>query len=120
VAALDLAAHDYARAAGRYRRACELAPHYGEGRLGAGVALALAADVTPDPWQSRALRLQAIAEFAMVDSVDLEYPMALFDRALLLHATDRPGEAAFYAARYFALDRAGAHAGALRRALAER
>jgi len=118
VAALDLAAHDYARAARRYRRACEMAPHYGEGRLGAGVALALDADRTPEPWQSRALRLQAIAQFAMVDSSDAEYMPALYDRALVLHDVGRQGEAAFYAGRYVARDGGSAWTAALRQGLA--
>jgi hypothetical protein len=102
--ALDLVAHDYPRAAVRYRHACELAPHYGEGRLGAGVALALEADRTAETWRSRALRLQAIAQFAMVDSGDVEYAAALYDRVRTLRETDRTREAAFYAARYRAVD----------------
>lgn len=104
LAVLDLVRHDYGHAAARYRRACELAPHYGEGRLGAGVALALEADRTPEPWQSRALRLQAIAQLAMVDSVDAEYPYALYDRALVLADAGHVREAAFWSARYRALD----------------
>lgn len=107
LAAFDVLAHDYARAAQRYRRACEAAPRYGEARLGAGVALALEANRTPEPWQSRALRLQAIAEFAMVDSVLAEYPIALYDRALLLRDVDRHAEAAYYASRYLARESSG-------------
>lgn len=118
LAALDMATHDYARAAGRYRRACELAPHYGEARLGAGVALALVADNTPEFWPSRALRLQAVAQFAMVDSVDTEYPLALYDRALVLADVGRTREGAFYAARYLAREPDGPHADALRTAFA--
>lgn len=104
LAALDLVAHDYSRAAAHYRRACEAAPRYGEARLGAGVALALEADRTPEPWQSRALRLQAIAEFAMVDSTVEEYPLALYNRVLVLRDVDRTREAAYWAARYLAVD----------------
>lgn len=104
LAALDMAAHDYVRAARRYRRACELAPRYGEGRLGAGVALALEADRTPDPWQSRALRLQAIAQFAMVDPSEREHALALYDRVRLLREVGRTPEADHYAGRYRALD----------------
>ncbi|HTR97008.1 MAG TPA: hypothetical protein VMH61_03820 [Candidatus Acidoferrales bacterium] len=115
LAALDLERHAYDRAAGRYRHACELAPHYGEGRLGAGVALALEADVTSEPWQSRALRLQAIAQFAMVDSIDAEYPLALYDRVLSLRAVGRPAEASFWAARYLACDDSSRWAKAMRR-----
>ena len=115
LAALDLAAHEDTRAAGRYRRACELAPHYGEGRLGAGVALALVAERTPEAWQSHALRLQAIGQFAMVDSLDPEFPLALFDRTLLLAETGRTREAAFWAARYRSLDDSSAWSRALPR-----
>lgn len=104
LAALDMAAHDYAHAARRYRRSCELAPRYGEGRLGAGVALALEADRTPEPWQSRALRLQAIAQFAMVDPSEPEHALALFNRVKLLREVDRKAEAERYLARYLALD----------------
>ena len=101
-AALDLAAHDFSSAIGRYRRACELSPHYGEGRLGAGVALALEADRTPEPWQARSLRLQAVAQFAMVDSLDPEYPLALYDRARVLRDLGREREARFWGARFAA------------------
>jgi tetratricopeptide (TPR) repeat protein len=120
LAALDIAVHDYARAAGRYRRACELAPHYGEGRLGAGVALALSAQHTPELWTSRALRMQAVAQFAMVDSVDDEYLLALYDRALVLAELGRAHESAFYADRFLAREPSGPHADALRAALAGR
>jgi len=114
LAALDLVDHDFLGAAARYRRACELAPHYSEGRLGAGVALALQADRTPEPWQSRALRLQAIAQFAMVDSTEEEYRPALYDRARVLADAGRAAEAAFYAGRYLALEDRGAFADRLR------
>jgi tetratricopeptide (TPR) repeat protein len=101
-AALDLAAHDYPRAATQYRRACELAPHFAEARLGAGVALALEADRTPELWQARALRLEAIAQFAMVDSLDDEYALALYDRAMVLRDVGRESEARYWAARFAA------------------
>ncbi len=120
LAALDLVAHDYARAAQRYRRACEMAPHYSEARLGAGVALALEADRTAAPWQSRALRLQAIAEFAMVDATEREYPLALYDRARVLADVGRFGEANVYAARYWERDPRSPYAQALRALLASR
>lgn len=114
LAALDMANHDFRRAAARYHRACEMAPHYAEGRLGAGVALALEADRTPEPWQSRALRLQAIAQFAMVDTAQVEYRLALYDRALVLRETGREAEAAYYASRYLALEDTGASADEMR------
>jgi tetratricopeptide (TPR) repeat protein len=115
LAALDLAVHDYPRAISRYRRACELAPHFGEGRLGAGVALALEADRTAEPLQARALWLQAVAQFAMVDSLDAEYPLALHDRARVLRSLGREREAKFWAARAAALDPTGPWTEALRR-----
>ncbi len=113
LAALDLIEHDYAHAASRYRRACEGAALRGPW-LGAGVALALEADRTPETWQSRALRLQAIAEFAMVDSTLAEYPLALYDRALVLRDVERHAEAAFWARRYLARDGASAWAERMR------
>jgi hypothetical protein len=90
--ALAMAAHDHAAAARFYRAACERAPHYGEGRLGLGVALALLAERTPELWQARQLRLEAIAQFAAVDAVDPLYDDALHDRALLLAEVGRPAE----------------------------
>jgi hypothetical protein len=120
LAALDMATRNYARAASRYRRACELAPHYGEARLGAGVALAVTADHTPEPWQARALRLQAVAQFAMVDSLDTEFPLALYDRALVLADVGRTTEGAFYAARYLAREPEGPHAQAIMAVFAKR
>jgi len=113
-AALDLAAHDFQSAIGRYRRACELSPHYGEGRLGAGVALALEADRTPEPFQSRSLRLQAVAQFAMVDSLDPEYPLALYDRARVLRDLGREREARFWGRRAAAAEPSSPWAEALR------
>ena len=120
LAALDLSTNAYERAAGRYRSAYEMAPHYGEARLGAGVALALEADRTPEPWQARSLRLEAIAQFAMVDSLDTEFPLALYDRALVLADVGRASEGAFYAARYLARDPEGPHAQAIMTAFAKR
>ena len=114
-AALDLAAHDYPHALARYRRACELSPHYGEGRLGAGVALALEADRTPDPFQARSLRLQAVAQFAMVDSLDPEYPLALYDRARVLRDLGLEREARFWGSRAAAAEPSSRWAEALQR-----
>ena len=50
--------------------------------------------------QARALRLEAVAQFAAVDSIDTEYPLALFDRAVVLADAGNMREAAFWAARY--------------------
>ena len=115
--ALALVRHDYTAAEFRYREACERSPHYGEGRLGWGVALALDADRTRDPWLRRALMLRAIAQFAAVDPSDPEYPHALYDRARLLAEVGRTSEARTMADRYLALEATGPWADQLRREL---
>src|SRR5262245_52880583 len=115
--ALALVRHDYASAQSHYREACERAPHYGEGRLGWGMALALDADRTRDPWLRRALMLRAIAQFAAVDGTEPEYPHALYDRARLLIEVGRTGEARTFAGRYLALDPQSRWADVLRREL---
>ena len=115
--ALALVRHDYTTAATRYREACERSPHYGEGRLGWGVALALDAERTNDPWQRRELMLRAIAQFAAVDSGELEYLPALYNRAQLLGEVNRRPEALSLARRYLASDPSSAWAGSLRATL---
>jgi tetratricopeptide (TPR) repeat protein len=102
--ALALARHDYAAAETNYREACERSPHYGEGRLGWGMALALDATRTSDPWLRRALTLRAIAQFAAVDPTEPEYPHALYDRTHLLAEAGRQAEATELARQYLALD----------------
>lgn len=119
IGALWLAEHGYRRAEGEFRRAVEKSPHYGEGRLGLGVALALRADLTNELWQSRALRLQAAAQFAAVDARDEAYPHAMYDRALMLARVGRPREAARCAWAYFRMDSTSAWALALRREVFE-
>lgn len=112
--ALALARHDYTAAATHYREACERSPHYGEGRLGWGMALALDAARTSDPWLRRALLLRAIAQFAAVDPSEPEYPHALYDRAHLLIEVGRTSEATDLARQYIALDANSAWAQKLR------
>jgi tetratricopeptide (TPR) repeat protein len=113
--AIALAGHDHRRAEREFRRAVEAAPHYGEGRLGLGLALALRAEITPELWQARALRLQAVAQFAAVDPGDDAYAHATFDRALLLSRVGRAREGRRWAERYFTMDSTSAWAAALRR-----
>ena len=112
--ALALVRHDYASAATHYREACERSPHYGEGRLGWGVALGLDAERTNDPWQRRELMLRAIAQFAAVDAGEQEYLPALYNRAQLLAEVGRRTEALALAQRYLAIDPASAWAERLR------
>jgi len=101
---LDLARRLLDRAAARYRRAIDLAPHYGEARLGLAVALALKADATPDPLRQRGLRLEALAQCIAVDPADAAHAAALYDRAWLAADVGRAKEADAAAARYWALD----------------
>jgi len=115
--ALALARHDYPAAAAHYREACERSPHYGEGRLGWGVALGLEAERTSEPWQRRALMLQAIAQFAAVDEAAAEHRAALYNRARLLAEVGRRTEALSFARRYLRLEPTGPWADRLRRGL---
>ena len=113
--ALALVRHDYLTAANRYREACERSPHYGEGRLGWGVALARDAALTSDPWQRRALALRAIAQFAAVDPTDPVYLPALYNRTRTLAEVGRHEEARTFAARYVAREPMGPWADQLRK-----
>ena len=115
--ALALVRHDYLTAANRYREACERSPHYGEGRLGWGVALAREAALTSDPWQRRALDLRAIAQFAAVDPADPVYLPALYNRTRTLAEVGRHEEARTFAARYLARAPEGRWADQLRKEL---
>ena len=115
--ALALVRHDYVAAAERYREASERSPHYGEGRLGWGVALALEAGRTSEPWQRRALRLRAIAQFAAVDEADAGFAAAVYNRARVLAECGRHDEALGMARRFLALEPDGPWARRLREAL---
>ena len=115
--ALALVRHDYAAAEMHYREACERSPHYPEGRLGWGMALALDAERTSEPWQRRELMLRAIAQFAAVDPGQAEYLPALYNRAHLLAEAGRRTEALTLARRYVALEPSSAWAARLRREL---
>lgn len=116
LAALDLLAFRERRAVERYHIACELAPHYAEARLGMGVALARLALREGDPLQARALQLQAVAQFAAVDTASAEYPLALYNRARLLAQTGPASEAARFTSAYLAREPHGPWADALRAA----
>ncbi len=118
LAALDLIEHRDALASRRYHWACELAPHYAEARLGLGVSLARMAIREGDPFRARALQLQAVAQFAAVDSSSAEYPLALYNRAWLLLQTGPQSEAERYITAYLELDSQSARAEALRAAAA--
>ncbi len=115
--ALALVRHDYAAAETHYREASERSPHYAEGRLGWGTALALEAQRTSDPWHRRELMLRAIAQFAAVDAGEPEHPYALYNRVHLLAEVGRRTEALTLARRFLAIEPSGAWADKLKREL---
>jgi tetratricopeptide (TPR) repeat protein len=111
---LDVARHRYEHAERSYHRALMIAPHYGEARLGLGVAYALHAERETNPLEQRSLRLQAIAQFAAVPAKDPVREPALYDRALLLAEVGRSEEAARRAREYLRDYGGGAWAESLR------
>jgi tetratricopeptide (TPR) repeat protein len=97
---LDLARRRYEHAERDYQRALMIATHYGEARLGLGVAFALHAEREAQPLEQRSLRLQAIAQFAAVPVKDPVHEHALYDRVLLLAEVGRSREASRRAREY--------------------
>jgi hypothetical protein len=67
-----------------YRRACDIARHYPNARLGLGVTLALEADHATDPFAARGLRLRAVAQLRAVDPAHPDAVDALYDLAWVL------------------------------------
>ncbi len=117
LACLELAARRYSTAERHYRDALELAPTYGEARLGFGVTLALRAASEGDDGRARGLRLRAISQLAAVPEADPCYQAALYDRVLLLLRVGRVDEARRWAREYLTRDSASAWAVVLRREL---
>ncbi len=112
-----LASGDYTGAERRYRSALDLRASCTEARLGLGVTLAREALLAGDLMRARALRLQAIAQFAAVPRASRWYAEALYDRALLLSQVGRRAEARRLGAEYFAQDSTSEWAASLREAL---
>jgi hypothetical protein len=102
--ALDLARRRLEPAETRFREAVGRSHHYGEGRLGLGVAMALRAEHEPEGRRARRIRLEALAQFATVRENDPAYVQALYDRVLLLARLGRSGEARRWANEYVARD----------------
>lgn len=117
LASLVLAAGRLPTAERHYRAALDLAPSYGEARLGLGVTLALRAAAEQDEPRARGLRLRAISQFAAVPEADPCYEAGLFDRALLLARVGHMDEARRWAQAYLARDPASPWANALAREL---
>jgi cytochrome c-type biogenesis protein CcmH/NrfG len=116
----ELALRHPARAERCYRLALEFTPHYGEARLGLGMALAQRAASTRDAVPRRRLQLEATAQFAAVAEADSAFACALYNRAVLLMGVGREREAERLAQSYFALDPSSPWAVQLRATLANR
>lgn len=110
-----LAARRWDAAERHYRDALDLAPTYGEARLGLGVTLAMRAATETDEARARGSRLRAISQFAAVPEGDPCYEAALYDRALLLARVGHEDEAGRWARAYLARDAGSAWAAALAR-----
>jgi hypothetical protein len=104
LAAVELARKRLRHAETGFRRANDLAGHYPDARIGLGVTLALRADMTPDPFEQRRLRLRAIAQLLDVRPGYPGEAAALHDRALLAVDADRPADARRAAARLAAIE----------------
>jgi hypothetical protein len=93
---LELAAGRFERAEMDYRVVLDRVPHYGEARLGLGIALALRAGWDPRRMPGstdRGPALEALAQFANVDRDDPAHWAALFDAALVATTVGRSGAA---------------------------
>ena len=112
---VDLAARRPAEAERQYREALDLAPTYGEARLGLGMTLTLRADAEDDAERARGLRLRAISQLASVPEGDPCYDAALYDRAVLLARAERVAEARRWAEAYLARDPRSSWSATLRR-----
>ena len=104
LAFVELAAHQSKDAERSYREGLDLAPSYGEARLGLGMTLALRAQDERDAGRQRGLELKAISQFASVPEADPCYAAALYDRVLLLARVGRAEEARHWAKAYLARD----------------
>jgi tetratricopeptide (TPR) repeat protein len=117
LAHVELALRHGAAAESNYRLALEFTPHYGEARLGLGLALAQRSYRTTDALERRRLQLRALAQFAAVKTDDPAYECALFNRAMMAHFAGRSAEAQRLGDDYLSRDPAGPWAGRLRAAL---
>lgn len=117
---LDPAGRRYSDAERRYRAVLARGYAAPEARLGMGLALALQARTERHALRARGLRLEALSQWVAVRRDDPAWPVALYDRALVLAELGRAGEAAAVAREYLALDPSEPWAGRLRRALAAR
>jgi len=115
LAHVELALRRNAAAESNYRMALEMVPHYGEARLGLGVAMAVRALTATQPHERRRLELLALAQFAAVDRNDPAYLCALHNRAVMALQAGRRAEAERLEASYLDLDPDGPWAVRLRK-----
>jgi hypothetical protein len=115
VAHLELAGQRLDDAMLHYRQALERSPHYGEARLGLGIAMVTLSLRDADPDLARKRALEALGQFANVDRVDPVYLAALYDRVLLLTYVGRTREAARLLDREPAIPNTGLWAARFRR-----
>jgi len=92
IAHLELSGLRADRAVQLYREALDQSPHYGEARLGLGIALTARSLVDPDPERGRVRALEALGQFANIDPADPVHAAALYNRALLLSRVGRTRE----------------------------
>lgn len=114
---VELALHRDAQAESHYRLALEFTPHYGEARLGLGLALAQRSLRTGHALERRRLQLRALAQFTAVRGDDPVAPSALFDRAVMAHMAGRDADAKRLADAYLSRDPSGPWAERLRATL---
>jgi len=100
----ELALRRNGDAESHYRLALEFTPHYGEARLGLGLALAQRAFRTGHPHERRRLQLRALAQFAAVREDDAVAASALYNRAVMSWMTGRRDRARRLAAEYLSAD----------------
>jgi tetratricopeptide (TPR) repeat protein len=115
VAHLELAGQRLDDAMLHYHQALERSPHYGEARLGLGIALMTLSLRDADPDLVRKRALEALGQFANVDRGDPVYLAAFYDRVLLLTRVGRTREAARLLSREPAIPATGRWAERFRR-----
>jgi tetratricopeptide (TPR) repeat protein len=104
LAHVELALRRAEAAEAHYRLALEFAPHYGEARLGLGLALAKRAERATDALERRRLQLRALAQFTAVPETDPVFASALYNRAVMAWRSGRREEARRLAVRYMQID----------------
>jgi len=114
---VELALRRGPAAESHYRLALEFTPHYGEARLGLGLALAQRSYQPANVLERRRLQLRALAQFTAVRDDDPVAACALYNRAVMAHMAGRDADARSLEERYRSLDPGGPWARRLERML---